>query len=1208
MNTGENIPDFKGHFESSLAGAILAGTIKDELNEKDEGMHTLQVRESEEWGKFAKQLAHEVKSQRSLDIEAPFEMQTIEELALQFRVDIAQGLDAHHVDEALLRHGPNELQKEQRTPLWKAFLLQFANLLILMLAVSCIISLALEEYVEGGAILVTVFLNAFIATYTEHSAGNALAALTKLTQPVANVIRDGKQTQIPSRNIVPGDIILIKVGDVVPADMRMIDANDLRVNEMYLTGESLDVVKNNKMMTEEARAKLLTPSNMAFSSTNVAAGNGVGIAVATGMQTRVGNIARLLQSSGRADGKKESALASHRRNMTPMQRSLHRVGLTMGLVGLSVCVLVFIVATVREYRNIAHPDSPSWLQSLMIAVTLAVSAIPEGLPLVVTVCLALGTSRMASQNVLVRKLPAVEVVGSASVICTDKTGTLTEGKMTAVKMYADFQEYDITGRGFDPDGHILLEGRDITKQPQIDFAVYLTLLNGLLCSNTKIEKHPEEGWKPMGNATEAPLIVAAMKHGMNLEEKTEQYPRLEEMPFSSDRKLMITINKVQRDKSGQPTFGGVVLPADTNCVALVKGAPNYLLPFCDRVLSSSGHVSAMKREHGTDIMSAVDELSSQALRVLAFCIVPLKDVPYNKDDELEINTRIDLIKEFGGIFTGLVGSMDPERATVASAIQVCRGASVRVVMITGDYLKTAIAISRNIGLLPLGKDTSAEAVDCQKLRPDGEGLYLPDVDLDEITMSTVVYARAKPEDKLIIVKSLQRQGFVVAMTGDGVNDAPALRQAEIGIGMGSGTEVAKGASELVLTDDDFSSIVKAIKEGRAIFSNIQKFVGFLLGSNSTQLTLIFICISIGLPTPLGPLQILFINLSTDSILALSLSCEPAEDEIMLQPPRQKKAPVISASRWAGVFSHSFLLCAVTFGIFICGLYWHTGSLALDTIYPKNTPEEEIRCRVFSPGNRWEDRIGGTGDDNCAAHGLRSAETMAFLTINFGETLRIWTVRNNLHNMTRGVLRNPWLIFSTCLATALIFIVTLVPGVQDIFKLHNIGWHAWLLCVAGAVIVMLADEFLKSKMRHTRHRQELTRDVQKGFQEMMIEIRNLRLHINHLETKISEKNNEAPPRKVLRSVSSLRNSSNPVVPIEEVKAAPAPRTALPTIDEHSVFSAPAPAAASADATNGNGNGTGTNGSPKSASSETPLMSRDESKSPSDIELHSFPRFH
>jgi len=303
---------------------------------------------------------------------------------------VTHGLDANQAANLLLTHGPNELQKEERLPVWKIFLLQFANLLILMLLASCVISLSLGEYVEGVAILVTVFLNAFIATYTEHSAGNALAALTKLTQPTANVIREGKQVQIPSKDIVPGEIILIKVGDVVPADMRLIESNDLRLNEMFLTGESIDVVKNTKMMSEEQRARLLTPSNMAFSSTNVAAGNAVGMAVATGMQTRVGNIARLLQSGGQNEnGKKASTLDAHRRSMTPMQRSLHRIGLTIGTVGLVVCVLVFIIANVRGYYNVAHPDSATWLQALMIAVTLAVSAIPEGLPLVVTVCLAL---------------------------------------------------------------------------------------------------------------------------------------------------------------------------------------------------------------------------------------------------------------------------------------------------------------------------------------------------------------------------------------------------------------------------------------------------------------------------------------------------------------------------------------------------------------------------------------------------------------------------------------------------------------------------------------------------------------------------------------------------------------------------------------------------------------------------------------------------
>jgi Ca2+-transporting ATPase len=538
--------------------------------------------------------------------------------------DVEKGLDTAQAGCVLEEVGPNELEADPRTPIHIIFLLQFYNLIIGMLLFAAVASLALQEYVEGIAILFIVTLNAVIATVQENSASNALEALAQLSSPQSSVVRDGVEQLVDSKLLVPGDIVLLRTGDIVPADVRLHHSVDLKSNEMLLTGESEDVSKKyNASMS--AKSGKLTADNMVFSSTTITAGNARGIVVETGMGTRVGSIARLLQARSESEQQGgfqnpvKTFVDKYQPQLTPLQRSLHKLGFVMGTIALSVCALVFVVGMVRGTRDAKHPDRAVWLTMVMISVSLAVSAVPEGLPLVVTICLSTGTSDMVKKNVLVRKLAAVETLGAASVVCTDKTGTLTEGKMTAVKVWGDFQEYELTGKGFTPEGAILLDGENVTAPSSSNVQVRATLLASVCCSNTHLKQVDVDGvarWQPFGNSSEVPLVVAAAKAGIWEDYVQEEYKRVVEVPFSSSRKMMVTVHTLP------PTgmFGTLPLEPTNKFVACVKGAPNYILGNCTRLCQRDGTISPLSPAQREEITEAVDSLSSQALRILAVAI------------------------------------------------------------------------------------------------------------------------------------------------------------------------------------------------------------------------------------------------------------------------------------------------------------------------------------------------------------------------------------------------------------------------------------------------------------------------------------------------------------------------------------------------------------------------------------------------------------
>ncbi|RLN54755.1 hypothetical protein BBJ29_007584 [Phytophthora kernoviae] len=1055
----------------------------------------------------------------------------------EFGVDDTHGLDAETASKRLADHGPNSLEAEKKAPIYVIFLLQFTNVIIGLLMAAAVASIALQEFVEGLAIVAIVTLNAVIATIQEHNASNALEALQKMTSPQCVVLREGgRQLMIPSEQLVTGDIVVLTTGDIVPADIRLITSSDFKVNEMILTGESEDVLK--KFDADMSRSEKLTADNMVFASTSVATGNAMGVVVETGMSTRVGSIATLLKGGSSVNGAKRPNcwrrfLDKYYPKMTPLQQSLHHLGVVMGTVVLAICVIVFVVGMVRDNADPKNPDRPVWLNMVMVAVSLAVSAVPEGLPMVVTICLSTGTADMVKKHVLVRKLAAVESLGASSVICTDKTGTLTEGKMTAVKMWSDSAVYDVTGTGFTPTGDILCNGVSQTKS---SIPVRTTLLSAVLCSNTSLQQEESDSgvpvWVPMGNSSEAPLVVAAAKAGIWREEVMKTFPRVAEVPFSSTRKMMITVNKLP---VGDTRFDLLQLPSKTQHVANVKGAPNYIVKNCAQVLRTDGSVTSMHEKDQQHILEAVDTLSSQALRVLAVAIRPLENMPFSADED-DVEARFEALCA-PLIFVGLVASIDPPREGVKDAIHKARQASIRTVMITGDYLKTAIAIAKDIDLLPEDTVPEEQAVDCTVLRPRQDA-YLPDADMDEITSRVSVFARAKPEDKIEIVKSLQRQGHVAAMTGDGVNDAPALKEADIGVAMGiAGTAVAKGASDMILTDDNFCSIVSAVEKGREIYANIQRFVCFLLSTNFGEITVIFTAIAVGMPNPLEPLQILVLNLFADGMAAVALSLEKGDGTVMSERPRPRSEHIIFGRLWVIVLSNAFLIASGALIVFTCGLYWNFENILLNDItagIDSDSGEEAYRNVVCSRwkglGNQWQTytncgarHLNGTylfdesirslsfyesddllcygGDYDCVSEGTSRSQTMAFVYITTMEMLRAYTARSFTKSVFKDMFSNKWMQMAAVGSLALTLSVTKIPVVNDdLFGFSDIEWYEWLFSMMFALVMVAFGETLKFVYRRRDRKREKKMAAEGGYADMVAEIRNLRHHIEHLEGK------------------------------------------------------------------------------------------------------------
>jgi Ca2+-transporting ATPase len=909
--------------------------------------------------------------------------------------DRRRGLSEGEAERRLEEYGRNELAAEQPVPGWRRFLAQFQDVLVILLLIATALSAGLWFHerdtalpYEAIAILAVVLLNATMGFIQEARAEAAVAALRAMAASDAEVTRDGHRRGVPAAELVPGDVILLEEGDTVPADARVIDSAGLQTAEAALTGESLPVSKDADPVGEPAA--LGDRHNMVFSGTAVTYGHGTAVITATGMQTEMGRIAGMLHEE--PDAK------------TPLQQELDRVGRTLGIVVVVIAIIMIATILVMEdVRGVA-----GLVDTLILGVALAVAAVPEGLPAVVTAVLSIGVQRMARRNAIVRHLAAVETLGSATVIASDKTGTLTKNEMTVKAVVTASGRVAFEGTGYAPEGTVQREGGG-----EIDGPLRTELERALAAADraNNAEVVEQEGrWVVQGDPTEGALIVAGRKAGLRSEHLDATLPRVGEVPFSSERKLMSTMH---RDTGNEDRV-----------LVFVKGAPDVLLQRCTREIVGEEH-RPLTDERRTAIAEANEALAGEALRTLG---VAVRVLPGSSADRVE-REGLDPEVETDLTFAGLIGMIDPPRPEARDAVARALAAGIRPIMITGDHPATASVIARELGI---GEDvtavTGAELASCN------------DDELSAIVAQRSVYARVNPEHKLRIVKALKRSRAVVAMTGDGVNDAPALKTADIGVAMGiTGTDVSKEAADIVLADDNFATIVAAVEEGRAIFANIRKFLRFLLSSNIGEvLTMFFgvlLATQIGIPAaesgivlPLLATQILWINLVTDGMPALALGVDPADEGLMTQPPRPAGEGVITAQMWRGII--------------IVGVVMAAGTLfVLDAALPGGLVE-------------------GTGD-------LRYGQTMAFTTLMLFQLFNVFNARSDTASAFSRLFTNRWLWGAIALSLVLQLVVVYVPALQRAFGTVKLGTGDWLRCIAVASTVLWVREAGKGVARRAQ---------------------------------------------------------------------------------------------------------------------------------------------
>lgn len=892
-----------------------------------------------------------------------------EEVLRLLGTNLRSGLTGAEAARRLERYGPNQLEEAPPIPLWRKLLDQFKDLVIWILIVAAMISGALGEWVDTLAIVAIVFLNGIIGLVQEERASRALAALRKLSAPTARTIRDGQVCNLPARDLVLGDVVELAAGDHVPADVRLLEGFGLHVQEAALTGESTPVEKEPACILP-AKAALGDRRNMAYMGTVVSAGKGLAVVTATGMTTELGHIAGMLEE--------------HEPEPTPLQRRLEQLGKVLVVVCLLVVALVFAM---QMYRG------GELLEVFLLSVSLAVAAVPEGLPAVVTIALALGVQRMVRRNALVRKLPSVETLGSVTVICSDKTGTLTRNEMTVRVVAAGDAVYEVTGAGYVPRGEFLRlppqegAGEAVVVQAMDEPDLKQALTIGTHCNNAHVRpRATDDVWEVLGDPTEGALIVAAVKAGLDVSRERDHI--LYEIPFDSQRKAMSV----------------VVAAPGQRAVMYTKGAAEVVLEMCTHE-QRDGRIQPLTAARRTAIMELNARLAARALRVLALA--------YREVDPAAAS----LFNEGDLVFVGLAGMMDPPREEVREAVARCRRASIRPVMITGDHPATALAIARELELC--GPDDVA--VTGQQLDA------MDDASLVEQVAHVAVYARVSAAHKLRIVQAWKRLGHIVAMTGDGVNDAPAVKAADIGIAMGiAGTDVTKEAADMVLTDDNFASIVNAVEEGRGIFDNIQKFVHYLLGCNTGEVLFMFFAALVGWPAPLTAIQILWINLVTDGLPALALAMERPAKDVMSWPPRPPREPVIRPRRGLLLLAQGALVAmAAAIGF---------------AIVRKTGTEDAARSVAFS--------------------------IMAFSQLGFSLACRSF----KLTMPELGFFTNPYLLGAIGTSALLQIAVLTLPLAQPIFHSVAFDLRLWLLVLGLSLIPGTATEVLKVAMRALGRRQ------------------------------------------------------------------------------------------------------------------------------------------
>jgi P-type Ca2+ transporter type 2C len=936
------------------------------------------------------------------------------------------GLTSDEAKRRLEHYGPNQLEEAPRPTFLQMLWEQLNNFVVILLIIASVISALLGDYVEAAAIMAIVVLNAVLGIVQERRAEEALAALKKLAAPDAQVLRDGRRVSIPSYELVPGDLVFLETGNFIPADIRLLEAVNLRIEEASLTGESLAVQKNAATVLEK-NVPLGDRKNTAFMGTVVSYGRGRGVVTSTGMHTQLGLIATMLQSVETEE--------------TPLQRRLDQLGKSLSVASLILVAIVFIVALIN-YTNInelfvgplayVSEFAAEITEVFIIAISLAIAAVPEGLPAVVTISLALGMREMIKRHALIRKLSSVETLGSATVICSDKTGTLTQNEMTVTRLWVDGQFIDVTGTGYVPRGDFLVDSQKvaISRYPAALTALWLGLLNNDSSLEITGEEDSQKTYRIVGDPTEGALIVAAAKADSSYVDIKEAYPRENEVPFDSERKRMITIHDVLGPDPNDlsPFYDEHEKDWD---VITVKGAPDIVLELCTQYQDINDTPRPMDDAARKRILDANDAMTREALRVLGLAYRVRKDAP----DTAESLKTEELEKDL--VFVGLVGMIDPARTEVKPALERAREAGIRTVMITGDYPNTARAIAETIGLLQHGR----------KVMTGAQLDALNDRELKDVIEDTAVFARVSPEHKMRIVDALQANDEVVAMTGDGVNDAPAIKRADIGVAMGiTGTDVAKETADMVLTDDNYASIVAAVEQGRIIYSNIRKFVFFLLSSNVAEIMIIFLATLAGLPAPLTAIQLLWLNLITDGAPALALAVEKGDPDIMEQKPRAKSEPIVNRSMMLGLGVQTIAQTGAVLTAFALGLIWHL----------------EAGAHVIGNPITYLIQHDWRGID------VQTAETMAFVTLSLCELFRAYTVRSERASLFQiGVFSNRYMQYAVGLSIALLLIVCSVPFLQPIFNTHFLSVREWLIVVGLALIPAIAEEITKFFLRRSK---------------------------------------------------------------------------------------------------------------------------------------------
>ena len=900
-----------------------------------------------------------------------------DEILKQLATPPEQGLSADEAKSRLQLYGLNELAEAPRTTVWQMLWQQFNNFVVILLIVASVVSALLGDYIEAAAIFAIVVLNAALGVFQEYRAEESLAALRKLVAPDAQVVRDGHRQVVQAREVVPGDIVLLEAGNYIPADLRLLEAVNLHVEEAALTGESVPVEKDANTILQED-IPLGDRKNTAFMGTLVTFGRGKGVVTSTGMRTQIGLIAEMLQSV--------------EQEPTPLQIRLNQLGKTLGWAALAVCGLIFLVGLVRGYPA---------MDMFLLAVSLAIAAVPECLPAVVTISLALGMREMIKRHALIRRLASVETLGSTTTICSDKTGTLTQNEMSVTRIWVDGVFIDVGGSTRDLAGEFSLENKpvNIADYPGTLTALWIGALNNdaeLEVSGTS-EEH--QTYRMVGDPTEGALIIAAAKAGAMPRPLNQAYPRMKEIPFDSVRKRMLTVHRVMdpRSEDFSPFYDDNHLERD---VVAVKGAPDVVLDLCTHYQGLDDRPSPLDEKERMRILHANDLMTQDALRVLGVAYRVLPDISDHLADE-------SLEEEL--VFVGLIGMIDPPRPEVKPALEKSRSAGIRTIMITGDYPNTARAIAESIGLFRPGHQViSGNDLD-----------QMDDETLREQVGYTDVFARVSPEHKLRIVEALRARDEVVAMTGDGVNDAPSIKRADIGVAMGiTGTDVAKESADMVLTDDNYVSIVSAVEQGRVIYSNIRKFVYYLLSCNIAEISIIALGMLFNIGQILTPIQLLWLNLVTDGAPALALGTEKGDPDIMDQPPRPTKEPIINRFMQVGIGTQTVAITTVTLVAYFLGKQLHP-----------DQPE--------------------------------FAETMAFATLAFSELLRAYTARSERYPIFKiGIFSSRNMNLAVLSSFALLMAVFYIPFLQPIFNTTTLGWAQWEVIIPLLIIPSLAAEATK----------------------------------------------------------------------------------------------------------------------------------------------------